>query len=358
MGTVPGEPSQTPAVAARLAVEEALSRLLAGDSALLADAGRPPAAAKPWLDDLLSRVDTYRDGMLALLAFPVAANRPLDLTTSKLEGARSVAQRVADLLAEHRIPGRKDALQTIAKGSPNYMGRDREAWNQLLAWASKQSQVGPIQRAWLYLLAGVAATARTVPPLPTIDTARLTFPAVAGLLDELLGTPSNGAYEQFIFAALLHAYVDQLGIRTNERVSSKSLNAADASSSAAGDVQHLAGGQVLEAYEVTANDWRTKILQAVEALRRYDLARVHIVAAARNVGADDIASALPDQALDVSVLDVRHEVRSLAHRLLKPGRRVAIERLYDHLVYRQPREDLVVLLVESLTQRGLVQPSP
>ena len=101
----------------------------------------------------------------------------------------------------------------------------------------------------------------------------------------------------------------------------------------------------------------TKVTQAVEALRRYDLARVHIVGAARDVSADEIAAALPPGNLDVSVLDVRHEVRSLPHRLLKPARRNALERLYYHLVYRQPREDLVVALVDALTRRGLVEPT-
>jgi hypothetical protein len=357
MGTMNPQPSQTPAAAARELLEATLPRLVAGDPALTKEAARPPAEAKPWLDDLLGKVDTYRDGMLALLAFPVATGHVMDLTAKKVPGARGVAQRVAELLNEHDIPGRKDALQTIAKGSPNYMGRDREAWNQLLQWASKRRRVDVVRRAWLYLLAGVAATARTLPPLPRIDTTRLTFPATAALFDELLSTPSNGAHEQFLFAALLEAYIEQLGIRANERVATKSLTAADASASAAGDIQHLAGGQVLEAYEVTANDWDTKIVQAVEVLNRYDLARVHIVGAALEVDAEDIANALPSPALDVSVLDIRHEVRSLNHRLLKPARRSAIERLYDHLVHRQPREDLVALLVDVVTRRGLVEPT-
>jgi len=296
--------------------------------------------------------------MLALLAFPVAAGRRIDLTTTKLPGARGVAQAVAELLDDNDIPARKDALQTIAKGSPNYMGRDREAWNQLLAWASSRRDVDEIRRAWLYLLAGVAATARSIPPLPPVDTARLTFAAVASLWDKLLSVPSNGAYQQFVFASLLQAQVEQLGLRTNERVNTKPLTAADASASTAGDVQHMAGGQVLEAYEVTANDWRTKVKQAIEAMQRYDLARVHVVGAAANVDADDIAKALPQAGLDVSVLDIRHEVRSLTHRLLKPARRVAVERLYDHLVHRQPREDLVVRLVDELKQRGLLEPTP
>lgn len=142
-------------------------------------------------------------------------------------------------------------------------------------------------------------------------------------------------------------------MRANERVTTKSLNASDASSSSAGDVQHLAGGQVLEAYEVTANAWQSKVAQAVEALRVHDLARVHIVARAEHVTGSEVRESLPSPGLDVSVLDGRAEARSLVHRLLKPARRVALERFYDHLAYRQPRDELVTRYVSLLRQHGL-----
>lgn len=182
----PGNPPDV-----RALLTEVMQRLVKGAPELMAAANAPPPAARPWLDDLLGKADTYRDGMLALLAFPVAAAHPVDLTTSLIPGARGVSGHVADLLAELTIPGRKDALQTIAKGSPSYMGRQREAWNELLAWASAQQAIEPIWHAWLYLAAGIAATARTIPPLPAIDTGRLTFAAVVALLDELLDEPSN-----------------------------------------------------------------------------------------------------------------------------------------------------------------------
>lgn len=35
-----------------------------------------PADVKPWLDDLLSKVDTYRDAALIVLAFAVDAGSP------------------------------------------------------------------------------------------------------------------------------------------------------------------------------------------------------------------------------------------------------------------------------------------
>jgi hypothetical protein len=339
--------------AARVLLTEVLHALVGRAPELLDEASRPPDDTLPLLDDLLSKADTYRDGMLTLLAFPVAAGSPMDLTSGLMPGGRGVAQHVASLLAELDIPGRKDALQTIAKGSPNYLGRARTSWNELLSWASVQTSVMPIRAAWLYLAAGIAATARSLPPLPPIDTPRLTFSTMASLFDDLLATPSNGAYEQFIFASLLAAYVEQLGQRAKERVTTKSLNAADASAGTAGDVQHVAGGQVLEAYEVTANEWEGKVPQAIEALHKHDLARVHIVARAPDATGAEIASELSDPSLDVSVLDFRHEARSLSDRLLKPYRRAALEYVYDHLAHRQPRDDLVVAYVDALTRHGL-----
>ncbi len=346
----PGKPSDP-----RELLTAVMRGLIDGEPSLTEPASEPPLDAKPWLDDLLGRADTYRDGMLALLAFPVASAQPVDLTSSLMSGARGVSGHVASLLADLSIPGRKDALQTIAKGSPNYMGRQREAWNELLAWASAQITIEPVWRAWLYLAAGVAATARSLPALPRLDTGRLTFAEVMVLLDEILDRPSHGAHEQFLYAALLEAYVDQLGVRSNDRVTTKSLNASDASSSSAGDVQHMAGGQVLEAYEVTANPWQSKVTQAVEVLRAHDLKRVHIVGQAEQVTGLEAREALPVVGLDVSVLDVRAEVRSLVHRLLKPGRRAALERFYDHLAHRQPRDELVSAYVSALKRHGLTE---
>lgn len=120
----------------RSLITETMTSLVKRDNpALAAQAARPPKAAKPLVDDLLSKVDTYRDAALTVLAFPVAEGEPMDLTTEKVRGARGVAQHVASLLADLDIPGRKDALQTLAKGGPNYMGRKRAAWNDLLTWA-------------------------------------------------------------------------------------------------------------------------------------------------------------------------------------------------------------------------------
>lgn len=39
----------------------------------------PPAAARLWLDDLLSKHDSYRDATLAIIAFSVSSDERLDV---------------------------------------------------------------------------------------------------------------------------------------------------------------------------------------------------------------------------------------------------------------------------------------
>ena len=61
-------------------VSESLANLLRG---LVAGTVSPetiaPAQAKPLLDDLLSKADTYRDGALVVLAFAVDAGTSADI---------------------------------------------------------------------------------------------------------------------------------------------------------------------------------------------------------------------------------------------------------------------------------------
>jgi hypothetical protein len=210
-----------------------------------------------------------------------------------------------------------------------------------------------IETAFHYLAAGIAATARSLPAMPALDTPKLTFPAVFPLLDDMLRQNSAGAHEQFIFAALLEAWREQLG--EQGVVETKNLNASDSSAGTAADVQEKHRGQVTEAYEVSANDYTTKVNQAEDTLRRHDLRRVHIVArdAAKATG-DEIADALPG-GLDLTVLDVREEVRSMLARLGKPQRRYALERLYTLLVDKQPNDQLVQDFVSALAARSLTE---
>lgn len=210
-----------------------------------------------------------------------------------------------------------------------------------------------IEAAFHYLAAGIAATARNLPAMPALDTPKLTFPAVFALLDDMLRQSSAGAHEQFTFAALLDAWREQLG--EQGVVETKNLNASDASAGTAADVQEKHRGQVTEAYEVTADDYTTKVVQAEGTLRRHDLPRVHIVArGAAGATGEEIADALP-AGLDLTFLDVREEVRSTLARLGKPHRRHALERLYTLLVDKQPNDQLVQDFVSALEARGLTE---
>lgn len=229
----------------------------------------------------------------------------------------------------------------------------------MLEWAQRQVSVEPVGQALRYMATRIAATARDLPPMPLLDVSRLTFERVVRLTDDLLAVPSGGAHEQFVFAALLHSMAEEYGGR---RVETKTLSAADASAGTAADVQVLEGGRVAEAYEVTASPWASKIAQALAVLRHYDLPRVHIVAPSPAPTAESIMEAilatplpagLVPSNIDLSVLDVRHECRSVVHRLSRPGRRAGLSKLWEHLALRQPDDTLVRDYVRRLNECGL-----
>lgn len=315
------------------------------------------AQLKQLLDNLLGTatdVDTYRDGALILLAYPVAANKVLDLTTKDAcDAYRGVSQFTDRLLTKLKIPCRRDVFQTIAKGSNSWIGRDRTEWNQLLEWASKQPDVESIKMAFNYMAAGIASRTRDIPPMPELAVAQLTFASVWALFTAMLEMPSGGAHEQFIVAALLHA----LHMNSTRRVKTKGINASDASSGAAGDVQVDDEGGVVEAYEISANPWRTKLPQALHVMDSKQLQRVHIIASATDCTPKALQSELESlqrKGADVSVLDVRYEVRSLVCRLRRDGRDEALRKLYEHLRDRQPNDDLVRGYVAKLAAFSLV----
>lgn len=339
------------AEAVRALLQDTLSALVRDPSAPIEE---PGGGVKPHLDKLLQSPSTMRDGIFILLAYSVAQGEPIDFRThAKFRSGRGVSQFVADeLLPGLKIAGRKDSLQTGVKGVSTYFDRENDTWKAVLGWASDQESSAPIETTWRYLAAGMAKTARDLPAMPELDTPRLTFGRVFTVLDALLSRPSGGSVEQFAFAALLEAYLLQRG--DGGVVETKNINAADAPGGTAADVQHKHLGQVTEAYEVTAGDWRSKLGQAEETLRSRDLRRVHILGS--NVisgGPGSLMGELPGNA-DISVLDVREEIRSLAARLDKFHRRHALERLYDHLVEKQPRDSLVREYVAKLGQQGLV----
>ncbi|HEV7937108.1 MAG TPA: hypothetical protein VGP18_03695 [Solirubrobacteraceae bacterium] len=343
-----------------LASSEAVLELLASTLESFTHDGigpveEPQEEVKPPLDRFLECPSTMRDGILILLAYAVASGAPLDFThLPKFPGGRAVSRHFADeILPSLHIAGKKDALQTGVKGTTTYYDRENPTWREILAWASMQKTIEPIEHAFRYLAAGVAATARDLPSQPRLDTPLLTFNRVFGILDQMLNEPSDGAYQQFAFAALLESHLNQLG--RPGHISTKNIFASDTSAGTAADVQHKQGGQVLDAYEVTAADWRSKLKQAHTALKLYDLRRIYILGAdVAQAGGDDIAGELAGE-LDIIVLELREEIRSLVARLDKPHRREALGRLYDHLVEKQSDDALVHAYVDILVARGLTE---
>ncbi|MEX0863514.1 MAG: hypothetical protein WD269_01410 [Acidimicrobiia bacterium] len=323
-----------------------LGLFIAGKPAVIA----VPTAAQGWLDDLLSHSDSYRDGAFVLLGYSVSAGEALNITT-RPPGARTVAQLLGVLYPTLGIAGPKDAFQNIGKNIEQLVRGNRAAWDNLLSWASTEATMDEIASAFDYMAKGIASSARQIPPLPEIDVTTLTFSRVTNVLGSMLDTPSAGTHEQFIMAALLHAFVlQQTGGK--QRVETKGINVADFSARVAGDIQIMEGGSVLEAFEVTANRWDSKVPQALEAMRWEDLPRVHIVGNASDLDEADLTELIPSET-DVSVLDVRHEMRSLVSRLNRPSRREAINRLYQLLVEKQPDENRVEAFIARLGDAGL-----
>jgi len=295
---------------------------------------------------------SYRDAILIQLAYREF------ITDFKIrpEGARSVAAKLGIFLAQNHIRAVKDAYQNIGKNTEVLVRGNDKAFDEFLTWASSEAvPSGALDAVFDYGCGYVAATSRPVSAFPTLDKGKLTFARVMLVLDELYKAGSQGAYEQFSIAALLDALVDQAGI-PGLRVETKNLNASDKSSSAAGDIQIFStGAGLVEAYEVTANDWEQKLAGVTQTIKAFDLQRINIIA---KVGSDEAwrstlktLSKHPD---DISVLDIRVFASSLVAALRKPGREVALRRLYECLDRFQPDTNKTNRYVAMLIDSGLV----
>lgn len=318
---------------------------------------RPPAAVAHVLDNLVGNNDAYRDATLAILAFPAAAEEIIDIRLAP-PSRRGVTQRITKVCSNLSIPCMSDAFQTLGKGNTRLDGLERKSWRELLSWASTQATIDEIGAAFEYFAEGLAELARPLPPMPELNTRSLTFPALTGLFDKLLSRPSKGAHQQFIYAALRSAEAEMEG---TIRVETKTLNAADASAGTVADIQIWRKGILEEAFEISGNQWSTKIAQAEKVRARTDLARIHIIASADVPPPTDvdifhvIADNGLDSTVDVSVLDIRHEVRSVTARLSRPARRSALNTLYEYLKHKQPDDVLVIEYVQALHDAKLVE---
>jgi hypothetical protein len=311
-----------------------------------------PAEVLADLDAVLSnRYLSYRDGIMIQLAYGLEVPEA-DLTLRQ-EGARGFAADLGSFLAQRHIAGVKDAYQNIGKNNVSLTRGNVAQFDAFLHWASAAGQPER-ETALKFACASVAATARPIQPMPALNRSALTFSRVVGLLHELLSTPSGGAFEQFSVAALLHTLVANHG-EGRARVDTKNLNASDRSAFVAGDVQLAAGSRLIEAFEVTANDWRTKVESASKTIRDNDLSRLHIIAFRPEGDRAAVGRALSDLAEDVSVLDARQVVEVIAAVLTRPQRADALTRLYEYLDRYQPDTGRVNFLVNCLVDAGLIE---
>jgi hypothetical protein len=315
-------------------------------------AARLPPRISQSVDALASlrRSLAYRDGVLTALAHPLVQGEPVDVTQRPPSGRPASDIIGRDLLPQLHIKGVRSAYQNIGKNQANLVRGNNADWDALLTWAADDATLDQIRAAYERVASAIAATARTVLPKPRFRLTHLTFAKVMALLDQMLNEPSGGAHEQYITAAFLGAVVEQES--TGLRAQTKALNASDASSRSAGDVEILHRNKLQEAVEVSASHFETKFGQAVDAMGQYGLPRIHIVAPGLESGGyDDLAEELDG---DISILDPLALSATLVALLDRSGRESALTELYV-LLDRHASAELTNAFVRRCWQRGLAE---
>lgn len=310
-----------------------------------------PATVRPHIEDVFDSNNlSYRDALVVQFAFWLAVGKPIDLRLRQ-KGGRGVSKWLGGYLSSKHIRAVKDAFQNIGKNTDQLDRGNLPEFDAVLLWGTDPDRsAAEIEATFRFCCAKIAANARPILPMPTLDRGSLTFGRVSALLSRLYATPSAGAYEQFSIAALLHALVEQQG-EASYRVETKNLNASDKSSRSAGDVQILVGNRVVEALEVTANDWTEKLAGAAKTIRDNDLSRLTIIAGGVEAKGDALFGELNKLPFDLSVLEVKSFATSIVSGLTRQGRANALQRLYELLDRYQPKVDVVnqfVAFVEEL----------
>lgn len=112
---------------------------------------------------------------------------------------------------------------------------------------------------------------------------------------------------------------------------------------------------MIEAFEVTANAWTSKLAGAAQTIRDNDLSRLSIIAAGVTASGDDLHRQIVATNLDLSVLELQPFCMGLIAALTKHGRESALIRLYELLDRYQPRVELVNQYVQDLIDAGLAE---
>jgi hypothetical protein len=334
-------------------VHDDLVRLIDDTGAMAEERARAedlPEKVETALERVVEKADSYRDALLVLLAYPVIAGEPIDIT-ARPNGARAAGDAVGGLLPGLHIRGVRGAFQNIGKNSPDLVRGNNEDFDLILRWASTEAALDELSAAYSTVVAEVAGTARRVEARPKLRMSRLTFPNVMALLDEVLRAPSQGANEQYVAAALLEAALAQES-SVSRRVETKGMSASDRSAKTAGDIEVFERGRLQEGIEVTANRWQEKLEQARQSMASYGLPRSHILASIDEEHPYEALAELAEGA-DISVLDVRAVVALLTALLDRGGREHALLRIYELLDRYVADPGLVNEYVRLLRNRGL-----
>lgn len=292
---------------------------------------------------------SYRDGVLIQLAGKLRT--PSLDATKRPAGARSLARRLGVFFKQHHIPAVDDAYQNIAKNSPELCRGNFPEWDRFLRWVNEAS-ARQLETCFRYACAQVASEARPVPPMPELDSTQLTFARSMEIVGALLSEGSQGVFEQYVIAGLLHALF-AYGNPTHF-VRTKRVNASDSSSDAAGDIELVVGNRLLEAIEVTAADWRDKLPTLSRKIRQHDLGRIHVVAPLGGAGYGVVTGELLGEQQDVSILDLVSTAAVLMAALTKVNRKVAFNRMYEYLERYEGDVRKVTGFVEVLADKGPV----
>jgi hypothetical protein len=319
-----------------------------------------PQLVRSSVEKLCDADGGYKDAALALLAFPAANRVPWDVT-DRFDLDRSLSNWLGDLLRAHDIPAVRSALQNSSfRHGFTHERIQNDDLKLVLRWASGDGRtIDEIRAVVDRIIRRRAESAKSVAPLPTLFAPSLVFDRTLAVYERLVAEPSGGAAEQYAFAGLMQAYIETIDERA--RVESKDVNAADAGR-VAGDVQVVRGqADVQEAYEVSTTQWTEKLDQAVNAIRRHGLTRAHVVAAGGEAAGEAIRIELEErissgqfaETIDVSVLDLHAEMRSLIARLTKSGRKRSIEHTWHWLAQYAPT--LTDRLVRAVTGVGVCE---
>jgi hypothetical protein len=356
--------------------EEAIERAVAERRAGVAVSGTHGALVQELTTSLCGpsgpRASAPAELALMLCGYCLAEGRVLRLLppsddlqrTNRLAGDRTVSEHISRVLGRFNVPATDGAMQssTYRAGYQAAQAAD-PAVRDLLQWLSAGPGLDEVEVLFRHLARAFAELELAFAELPVLTADAFSFVAMKRLVERLLAHPSQGAYEQYLVAALLHE--EFALVHPSWRVETKAVGAADLSSQTPGDVQVRQRQALVQAIEVSANDWQGKLRQAAQTGRRTSTRQVTVVAPAGGLTADELAGAISSARLpagvgvDVAVVDLPSFVDAVSARLTPQSRAAAVRLVHRHLVtWGRTRPDLVSYLVVAVADLGLMAAGP